>query len=90
MRNSLIGLIEAAIVAATMSTHSGEINSLAGATMHVLYLPLTKRTTEGTTLRKRTEHRLTSAVPVAQLSAVEVHAARGAVWRALRYVGEME
>src|SRR5674476_1524597 len=31
------------IVAATMSTHSGAINSLAGATTHDIYLPLTKR-----------------------------------------------
>jgi Na+/proline symporter len=39
----LIGLILAAIVAATMSTHSGAINSLAAATTHDIYLPLTKR-----------------------------------------------
>ena len=39
----LVGLIVAAIVAATMSTHSGAINSLAGATTHDIYLPITKR-----------------------------------------------
>ena len=44
--------------------------------------------TKGTTLRKRLEHRLKSAVPGAQLRPVEVNAARGAVRSALRYVGE--
>jgi len=43
MPNGLVGLIVAAIVAATMSTHSGAINSLAGATTHDIYLPLTGR-----------------------------------------------
>jgi SSS family transporter len=43
MPTGLVGLIVAAIVAATMSTHSGAINSLAGATTHDIYLPLTKR-----------------------------------------------
>jgi SSS family transporter len=43
MPNGLVGLIVAAIVAATMSTHSGAINSLAGATTHDIYLPITKR-----------------------------------------------
>ena len=43
MPSGLIGLILAAIVAATMSTHSGAINSLAAATTHDIYLPLTKR-----------------------------------------------
>jgi SSS family transporter len=43
MPPGLVGLIVAAIVAATMSTHSGAINSLAGATTHDIYLPLTKR-----------------------------------------------
>jgi Na+/proline symporter len=41
-----VGLIVAAIVAATMSTHSGAINSLAGATTHDIYLPITKRSTD--------------------------------------------
>jgi solute:Na+ symporter, SSS family len=40
MPSGLVGLIVAAIVAATMSTHSGAINSLAGATTHDIYLPL--------------------------------------------------
>lgn len=44
--------------------------------------------TKGTTLRKRLEHRLKSAVPGAQLHAGEVDPARGAVRGALRYVGE--
>ena len=44
--------------------------------------------TKGTTLRKRLEHRLKSAVPGAQLHAAEVNAARGAVRGALRYLGE--
>ncbi|HET9013372.1 MAG TPA: BadF/BadG/BcrA/BcrD ATPase family protein [Gemmatimonadaceae bacterium] len=44
--------------------------------------------TKGTTLRKRLEHRLRSAVPGAQLHAQEVNAARGAVRGALRYLGE--
>ena len=41
MPPGLIGLIVAAILAATMSTHSGAINSLAAATTHDIYLPLT-------------------------------------------------
>jgi glucosamine kinase len=45
--------------------------------------------TRGSTLRKRFEHRLRSAVPGAQLRADEVNAARGAVRSALRYVSEM-
>jgi SSS family transporter len=43
MPPGLVGLIVAAIVAATMSTHSGAINSLAGATTHDIYLPLSGR-----------------------------------------------
>jgi SSS family transporter len=43
MPPGLVGLILAAILAATMSTHSGAINSLAAATTHDIYLPLTKR-----------------------------------------------
>jgi glucosamine kinase len=43
---------------------------------------------KGSTLRKRLEHRLRSAVPGAQLHAGEVDAARGAVRGALRYLGE--
>jgi SSS family solute:Na+ symporter len=43
MPSGLIGLIVAAILAATMSTHSGAINSLAAATTHDIYLPLSKR-----------------------------------------------
>jgi solute:Na+ symporter, SSS family len=41
MPPGLMGLIVAAIVAATMSTHSGAINALAAATTHDIYLPLT-------------------------------------------------
>jgi glucosamine kinase len=43
--------------------------------------------TKGTTLRKRLEHRLKSAVPGAQLHGGEVNPARGAVRGALRYLG---
>jgi glucosamine kinase len=43
---------------------------------------------KGTTLRKRLEHRLRSAVPGAQIRAEPVNAARGAVRAALRIVGE--
>jgi solute:Na+ symporter, SSS family len=46
MPTGLVGLIVAAIVAATMSTHSGAINSLAGATTHDIYLPLTGRSAD--------------------------------------------
>jgi SSS family transporter len=46
MPPGLVGLIIAAIVAATMSTHSGAINSLAAATTHDIYLPLTKRSAD--------------------------------------------
>ncbi len=52
MPPGLVGLILAAILAATMSTHSGAINSLAAATTHDIYLPLAKRSTDdGATLR---------------------------------------
>jgi glucosamine kinase len=44
--------------------------------------------TKGTTLRKRLEQRLRSAVPGAQLHVGEVIPARGAVRGALRYLGE--
>jgi SSS family solute:Na+ symporter len=43
MPHGLVGLLLAAVLAATMSTHSGAINSLAAATTHDIYLPLTKR-----------------------------------------------
>ena len=46
MPAGLVGLLLAAIIAATMSTHSGAINSLAAATTHDIYMPLTKRTAE--------------------------------------------
>jgi glucosamine kinase len=42
----------------------------------------------GSTLRKRLEHRLKTAVPGAQVSAEEVVPVRGAVRGALRFVGE--
>jgi SSS family solute:Na+ symporter len=44
MPAGLIGLIVAAILAATMSTHSGAINSLAATTTHDIYLPLSRKT----------------------------------------------
>lgn len=43
MPHGLIGLLLASIIAATMSTHSGAINSLAAATTHDIYMPLTRR-----------------------------------------------
>jgi SSS family transporter len=43
MPHGLVGLLLAAILAATMSTHSGAINSLAAAATHDIYLPLTRR-----------------------------------------------
>jgi len=43
MPPGLVGLLIAAIIAATMSTHSAAINSLAAATTHDIYLPLSKR-----------------------------------------------
>ena len=43
MPPGLLGLILAAIVAATMSTHSATINSLAAASTHDIYLPLSGR-----------------------------------------------
>jgi len=43
MPHGLLGLVLAAILAATMSTHSGAINSLAPAATHDIYLPLTGR-----------------------------------------------
>ncbi len=46
MPPGLVGLILAAILAATMSTHSGAINSLAASTTHDLYLPITHRSPE--------------------------------------------
>ena len=43
MPHGLVGLLLAAVLAATMSTHSGAINSLAAATTHDIYLPITGR-----------------------------------------------
>lgn len=43
MPHGLLGLIVAAVVAATMSTHAGAINSLAATTTHDIYLPITAR-----------------------------------------------
>jgi solute:Na+ symporter, SSS family len=43
MPTGLIGLLIAAILSATMSAHSGAINSLAAATVHDIYLPITHR-----------------------------------------------
>ncbi len=43
MPPGLVGLVVAAILAATMSTHSGAINSLAASTIHDIYLPIAKR-----------------------------------------------
>jgi Na+/proline symporter len=43
MPAGLTGLVIAAIMAAAMSTVSGALNSLAAATTHDIYLPLTKR-----------------------------------------------
>jgi SSS family transporter len=52
MPHGLLGLILAAILAATMSTHSGAINSLAAAATHDIYLPLTgNRADDPRTLR---------------------------------------
>ena len=52
MPHGLLGLIVAAIVAATMSTHSGAINSLAAATTMDIWVPLTKLPpTEAATFR---------------------------------------
>jgi len=42
MPTGLLGLIVAGVIAATMSTHSGAINSLAATTTHDIYLPLTR------------------------------------------------
>lgn len=46
MPHGLIGLIVAAIIAATMSTHSGAINALAASSTHDIYLPITKRSAD--------------------------------------------
>jgi len=46
MPAGLVGLLLAAVIAATMSTHSGAINALAAATTHDIYMPLTRRTAE--------------------------------------------
>ena len=46
MPPGLTGLIVAAILAATMSTHAGTINALAAATTHDIYLPLTGRSAD--------------------------------------------
>lgn len=52
MPHGLLGLIVAAIVAATMSTHSGAINSLAAATTMDIWVPLTRRSpTDAATFR---------------------------------------
>lgn len=44
MPSGLLGLVIAAIIAATMSTLSGTINALAASSTHDIYLPLTGRT----------------------------------------------
>lgn len=46
MPPGMTGLVIAAILAASMSTLSGSINSLGAATTHDIYLPLTKRTVD--------------------------------------------
>jgi SSS family solute:Na+ symporter len=46
MPPGLVGLVVAAILAATMSTHSGAINSLAASTTHDIYLPITGKNPE--------------------------------------------
>lgn len=46
MPHGLVGLLLAAILAATMSTHSGAINSLAAASTLDIYLPLTGRSAD--------------------------------------------
>jgi SSS family transporter len=46
MPHGLVGLLLAAVLAATMSTHSGAINSLAAASTHDIYLPLTGRSAD--------------------------------------------
>jgi SSS family solute:Na+ symporter len=52
MPPGLVGLLVAAIIAATMSTHSAAINSLAAATTHDIYLPLVhRRADDPSTLR---------------------------------------
>ena len=52
MPTGLLGLILAAIVAATMSTHSATINALAATSTHDIYLPLTgKSVSDPGTLR---------------------------------------
>jgi len=49
MPPGLTGIVIAAILAAAMSTVSGALNSLAAATTHDIYLPLTRRRTDDTT-----------------------------------------
>jgi SSS family transporter len=52
MPHGLVGLLVASILAATMSTHSGAINSLAATTTHDIYVPLSKiKPSEATTFR---------------------------------------
>ena len=46
MPAGLVGLLLAAIIAATMSTHSGAINALAAAATHDIYMPITGRKAE--------------------------------------------
>jgi SSS family transporter len=46
MPSGLRGLIVAAVLAATMSAHSGAMNSLAASTTHDIYLPLSRRTAD--------------------------------------------
>ena len=46
MPHGLIGLIVAAIIAATMSTHSGAINALAASSIYDIYLPFTGRSAD--------------------------------------------
>src|SRR5438874_6302552 len=52
MPHGLLGLVLAAILAATMSTHSGAINSLAAASTHDIYLPVTKKSADDPSVLK--------------------------------------
>ncbi len=58
MPPGLTGIVIAAVLAAAMSTISSSINSLAAATVHDLYLPITGRTPDEATLL-RTSKRFT-------------------------------
>jgi Na+/proline symporter len=76
MPPGLTGLVIAAILAAAMSTVSGSLNSLAAATTHDIYLPLTGRSADDPRLL-RTGKLFTAAWAVVLIGGAMLYRAQG-------------